>query len=294
MAAPIDPPKKGCKENHRSEKSSKWITFVVAAVCIGIGVWITWAIIDIIFSVNLNSTAAPVSFFFLLGLFLVLKNGLGKGLAILGTILAVCFVIWAVFWFTESPEYRAGMKAYDKEDFTTAVEKFSIVLADDPKNSEVYLKRGQALWRLGKTSEALLDLNRAIKLDYVYKDESYAARGLVYADLENPQAAADDFSVAIKELPSATDLCNRGIMYNRLKRFDLAIKDFKRALKLDDDYTNALWGMGDAFYHQGQWRNALIFYEKYVKSSDKMPEGLKSRIKVTRQKLVKEKTETNK
>lgn len=282
MSAPIDPSKKVQRENLRPEKSSKWITIAVAAVCIGIGVWIVWAIIDIIFSVNLNSTAAPISFFFLLGLFLVLKNGLGKGLAIFAAMLMVCMLIWAIFWFSESPEYRAGMKAYDKEDFTSAVEKFNVVLADDPKNSEVYLKRGQALWRLEKAAEALLDLNRAIKLDYVYKDESYAARGLVYADLGETQAAADDFSVAIKERPNPTDLSNRGIMYIRLKSYDKAVKDFRQALALDDDYLNAIWGMGDALYNQGKMQEALIQYERYINKGGKATAGLKARIQSIR------------
>jgi len=107
----------------------------------------------------------------------------------------------------------------------------------------------------------------------------------VFAALKNPKAAAQDFTTAIRERPSATDLCNRGIMYNRLKSYDLAVKDFKHALSLDKNHTNSFWGLGDAFYNQGKWQAALTYYRKYVKSGEKVSEGLKKRMETIQQKL---------
>lgn len=270
--------KPGKKQIQKHKDEPKWLVFLIAGIILAFGFWLLWIVLHKIFTFSESSTLAPAGFLFLLGFFLVLKNGLRKGLAIFGTMLVVLVIIWAIIWFSESPEYRAGMKAYDKEDFAAAVEKFNVVLEAEPKNSEVYLKRGQALWRLGNNEAALKDLNRAIALDYAFKDESYSARGLVHADLGNHRAAADDFSVALKENRNPYDLSNRGIMYLRLKQYAKAEKDFEKALSLDKNYSNALWGLGDALYEQGKLQEALKYYEKYIKKSSSVPAGLKAKI----------------
>lgn len=279
-------------QNNLTKKEKKkrrnWEVIVISVICIGIGSWLTWFIFKQIITAGSSSTAAPGAFMFVLGIFLVLKFGLRKGLGILATFLLVLVGIWAIIWFSASPEYRAGMNAFDKKDFATAIEKFNLVLEKEPDNAEVYLKRGTALWHLDKPSEALQDLNRAIKLDYPFKDESYSMRGLVFADLKNPNAAAQDFTVAFKERPNPYDVCNRGIMYIRLKRYDLAVRDFNRALSLDGDYANALRGMGEALYYQEKWQEALNYYNKYVKSGAKVSEGLKARIEALQHKITKD------
>jgi len=216
--------------------------------------------------------------FVMVALTCIVFGGFKEGLATFATIFLICVFIWGVIWFTESPEYRAGVNAYDEGDYATAIANFDLVIQKEPDHAEAYLKRCDALRHTGGATDALADCNRAIRLDYPFKEESYSIRGRVFTELGRFQEAIDDFSVASRVQPSAYDLVERGNLYNRLKRHKTALKDFNRALHLDKDYVWAYWGMGNALYSLNQRKAALTAYERYEKSGENMSKAMRARI----------------
>ena len=94
--------------------------------------------------------------------------------------------------------------------------------------------------------------------------------------------APGTFTVAVRERPNVYDLFERGRVYIKLKRYDLALKDFRQVLSMDNDYKSAYWGIGNAFYMQGKRKEALKAYERYEKSGEKITKGLRARIDALR------------
>jgi len=226
-----------------------------------------------------------VGAFVLTAVFCMLYGGPRQGLAMFALLFVVCAAITAVIWLLESPEYRAGFKAYYDEDYATAIENFNIVIKDGTGDSDVYVKRCKSLRRVGRATDALADCNQAIKLGHLPKDESYGTRGRVFADLGRLEKAVKDFTVAFKASPNVYDLFERGRVFILLKRYDLALKDFRQALSIDKDYKRAYWGIGNALYKQGKREDALKAYEQYEKSGEKINNGLKARINSLREEM---------
>ncbi len=273
---PPEKPGKGSKK-----KKSTWETLLYAAfivLSLGIAGWATWKIFGLLVAMNLPSTVAPGAFMIILALALIKFMGFGRGLAYFLIIGVVCTGIWAWVWFSESPEYRAGINAFDNEDFATAVKNLDIVIKNNPDHDEAYVKRCIALRRIGRSADALPDCNKAIKLGYIYEDESYRARAFVYEALGRPKEAVQDYTTALRARLNPYDLFNRGRMHRQLKQYDLAVRDFRKVLSLDKHFASAHWGLGNALYDQGNKKDALAAYEKYEKSGEKITKGLRARI----------------
>ncbi len=221
--------------------------------------------------------------FVLTAIFCIAFRGPKQGLVLFTLLFVVCTVIATVIWFRESPEFRAGFKAYYDKDYATAIENFNIVIKDGTDSSDVYVKRCKSLRRMGRAADALPDCNQAIKMGHLVKDESYGTRGRVYADLGKYEEAIKDFNVAVLENPNVYDLHERGRVYILLKRYDLALKNFRQVLALDNDYKSAYRGIGNALYKQGKRKEALKAYEQYEKSGKELTKRLKARIEALRQ-----------
>lgn len=268
--------KKSPNPRKKMNKGQKDILTIVCMVVItGGSIWLVYWFTTKLFS---WIVLGGVGCFVMVVLANILEGGLKRVLATLATIFLICVVVWGVIWFMESPEYRAGVNAYDDGDYATAITNFDQVIQKEPDHAEVYLKRCDALKRTGSAAEALADCNRAIRLDYPFKEESYRIRGRVLTELGRFTEAVNDFSVAIQTQPSAYDLVKRGNLYNDLKRHKKALKDFNRALYLDKDNVWAYWGMGNALYSLNQRKAALAAYERYEKSGEKMNKAMRARV----------------
>ena len=73
----------------------------------------------------------------------------------------------------------------------------------------------------------------------------YYNRGLEYKNLGKYQLAIDNFSRAIKINPDYLDAYNdRGIAYKNLGNYQLAIDDYTRAIQINPDYVKAYYNRG--------------------------------------------------
>jgi tetratricopeptide (TPR) repeat protein len=272
-------------KQRKRKKNKGWkdiLFFVGILALIVASLWLVYW-----FMMQLYSWAAlgGIGAFVLVAIFCMIFGGPKRGLAMFAILFVACTIITVVIWFLESPEYRAGMDAFDNGDYADAIANFNVVIEKEPDHAEVYVKRCDALRRIGRAADALRDCNRAIRLDYPFKEESYSVRGKVFAELGKFKKAVNDFSVAIQQAANPYDLLQRGYAYNNLGHYNRAIKDFKHALDLDDDFTYAYWGMGNALYRLGKRKAALKAYDKYEKSGKEMKKEMKARIESLRRQL---------
>jgi len=204
-------------------------------------------------------------------------------------LIIISAIAYIFMWFTQSPEYKAGMSAYDNAEYSAAAEHFTKVLTQDPDNFEVLLARCKALRKTGHPEQALADCSRTIQLDtYSNKTDAYAARARVYRDMGMEVKALRNFSLALQNyswdcMESKWYLLyERGILDINLGKNNAAIQDLKNAFELNKEWYPVWLPLGNAYYNIGNNDMALSAYEKYLNGydpkEDALPETIKERI----------------
>ncbi len=120
--------------------------------------------------------------------------------------------------------------------FDQAVEFFDQILKTPDLPSQrlasIYSDRGVALWRLGRSDEALKDFNRSIELSNA-SAATYNNRANVLIDLGKYDQAIADLDRAISLAPAyGAAYNNRGNANFQLGRNQEAVADYKRAIEL--------------------------------------------------------------
>ncbi len=117
------------------------------------------------------------------------------------------------------------------EDYQSAYRLWSDTISKRPGNARAYNDLGNALDAMGKTTEALANYEKAVKL--------------------KPQLAMAYY--------------NRAETLLKVGRVSKAIEQYDRALLLNPEYVKALKGKGDALVRAGQGNAAIHLYEKAVR-----------------------------
>lgn len=72
--------------------------------------------------------------------------------------------------------FSAGISAFYKSDYNTAIEKLSKVVESDPKHAEAFYYRGSANFNIRQFDKAIADLDMAVKIRPDYAD-AYSTKG---------------------------------------------------------------------------------------------------------------------
>jgi len=113
--------------------------------------------------------------------------------------------------------------------------------------------RQEAIWR-----NSITLMSRAIELYPERAVIPYNNRGLAYDRRGNLQLALSDYKSAIAISPEFTDAyINRGIVYGESSLFTLAIKDFSRAIEIDPGNAKAYMNRGAARLGADDYAGAL-------------------------------------
>jgi len=129
--------------------------------------------------------------------------------------------------------HQLGIIAYQRKQFSRAVELIDKAIAINPTDEAFYSNRGLALHEIKKFDLAIADFDRAIahKADYVL---AYYNRGNSLQALKKFDVALADYDKAISLKPDyAEAYSNRGVLLLELRNSDLAIADFDKAIAID-------------------------------------------------------------
>ena len=129
-----------------------------------------------------------------------------------------------------------GMLFREKGDLEKALEQYRLLLDSNPKN----------VLALGSLGDCLMALERFDEAIQVYKR-------------------------ALKILPDGEEKLNiqndLGICYFKKGEMEKAITEFKAVLKKNPDHVNAIYNLGQVYYHEGLTGRMKEDYEEFVKSS---------------------------
>lgn len=203
--------------------------------------------------------------------------------------------------------FKRGNLLFDIEEWKKAEADISKAISLEPGNFIYYYKRGGTRDRLNKYSDAYEDYNKAIELNPAYH-WAYLDRGLILNKSNVFKDADADFRHALQLQPNwgAALFCigenfsdqdnvdsamyyykraiffdslqykaynNLGTIYNKQKKYDLAIEQFDKALKVWSGYTFALTNRAQAKYDKGDKAGACADMKKAIDlgRKDKIP-----------------------
>lgn len=112
------------------------------------------------------------------------------------------------------------------------------------KKSVLYSNLGFAYYTLKKPDSALIFIEEALKIDSS-NASAYRWRGEIKYDENDNKGAVDDYSLAIKYDPSASNLFARGLGYYYLKNYKKALEDMDKAVDLNPNNGQYYYDRGD-------------------------------------------------
>jgi tetratricopeptide (TPR) repeat protein len=124
--------------------------------------------------------------------------------------------------FVALDQYESSIKIIDK------------AIKLNPENSDAYSMKAFCLNALGKYQLAIDEYDKIIKFDPSCQD-ACGKKGNILKGLARYDEAIAAYTQALAFEKSYLYYCNRAIIYQKIKKRDLALKDFKAAEKLLDE-----------------------------------------------------------
>lgn len=152
---------------------------------------------------------------------------------------------------------------------------------DNPDDVEMKTLLASSYWLIGKQKKALSVYEEILKIDSGNADTLYRL-GILYRQLGKQELALENLQKAVNEkLDNALFKSELAKQYELLKKYDLAINQWKAALKLlpqKTDYQGSIWeSIGGDYQNLGKLQDAKKAYEtglKFAPNSSSLKEKM--------------------
>ena len=156
-------------------------------------------------------------------------------------------------------------KGAAETDMELKIAYYSKSIRLDPNYGNAYSNRGLAYHDLGRETEAIADIDKAIELKAPDPHIDYNNRGSAKKALGRTDDAIRDYDKAIQLKPDYADAYyNRGIAKRALMRYEDAINDYTLSIKYDPINPEAFNNRGNAKDDLGRYEEALLDYNKAI------------------------------
>ncbi len=186
--------------------------------------------------------------------------------------------------------YRRAIIYRDMGNYDQALEDIQQLIASDTGNPEYYTIQGMILLQMEELNGARESFREALTIDPENKsaayqlhllDPSYELPEVVFTDKDFHYAFAKKafdafeagdyqesivyYNYAIKAAPEEADYYStRGLAHEKVGRFDLALKDFEKALSLDSYFVANYYRIGNILFRQSSFQKANQYYNIYL------------------------------
>jgi len=164
-------------------------------------------------------------------------------------LLLVIGLIAVLSSYAQSYNYDQAMDAIQAKDYEKAVDYLTRDLKDNPRAGLTFFYRAVLYHYNDQNSQALSDINNAIK--YLSAKEkkmvasAYLVRAKIYLKIDDNAKALNDYGLAIKLDTENTDAyIDRAHLFYQLKQYDKAETDYRQVLKIDEGELRAWTGLG--------------------------------------------------
>lgn len=137
-----------------------------------------------------------------------------------------------------------GIVNIEMKQYDIAEKFFEVLTRRFPDYTPGYLARSHMYLEMKDTTNALVDLNKAIEID-PYTSQSFSSRGLLYFSKEEYNMALADFDEAIRLDPYFEgNYINRGLVKYYLNDLRGAMADYDRVIEMDENNLIARFNRG--------------------------------------------------
>lgn len=167
--------------------------------------------------------------------------------------------------------------------YSDAVNDCKSMISIDPNQWEAYNNIGFVYVQQQKYTDAITNYDRAILINPNLNWEAFYSRGFAKFKLNLYKDAVEDISIAIRRNPNSIDSYRvRGISYNHLMKYDLAIKDLTQVLEANNTDPEALYERSLAYASSHRMNRALADLEIFKSIHPSRAASLEQIIKKTR------------
>lgn len=179
-------------------------------------------------------------------------------------------------------QYNLGLALMEAHRFRQGLVHFDAALEADPKDYEALGGKSECLFGLKEFKRAISTLNRAIRLQ-PQRCFAYYNKGVAFEESGEYSAALREFSKAIRLARTRKERTDvyfySGLCHFMLKRFSDAADDFADCARLNPEYPNVFWALGDCLIKLGDRRKAMKAYRKHLRRNPKDKADISSSLK---------------
>ncbi|HOG19487.1 MAG TPA: tetratricopeptide repeat protein [Salinivirgaceae bacterium] len=155
--------------------------------------------------------------------------------------------------------YYIGSGRYDlyKENYISAVARFTAVINSKPKLTEPWFLRGIAKYNLNDFRGAMEDFSMAIKINPFYSD-AFHYRGLTFEQLGDFNNAKEDLASAMELNPANSHIyADMGIIHIMHEEYEKALEYFNESLKIEKTLPDTYFNRAISYVHLGDTVQAI-------------------------------------
>ncbi|CAL1530862.1 unnamed protein product [Lymnaea stagnalis] len=119
----------------------------------------------------------------------------------------------------------------------------------------------------GKMMQAWKHFTAVIEVRQGYKP-ALEGRAIVNLQMSNTFGAFQDINTSINYGPTAELLTNRGVINQFMGDSVLAMQDYQKAIKLDQNFSLAYFNAGNVYFHTRHFKQALNYFTKAIECND--------------------------
>jgi formylglycine-generating enzyme required for sulfatase activity len=159
----------------------------------------------------------------------------------------------------EADAVATGLEHFRKQEWTRAVEHFTIAIQQSAEDPYGYWLRARSQERLGNTAEARDDYGEVVRLVDAPKDVTeLRARGNAFIELGRYDDAATDLRAALSlSSNDEQSLMLLGQVCELKKDLESAVEVYTRLIKIAPNSADALLRRGNAYVQLGKYRAGM-------------------------------------
>jgi clan AA aspartic protease (TIGR02281 family) len=194
------------------------------------------------------------------------------------TALVLMLELLALACFAQSVNFKEGKNAINNNDLESALKFFTNDIQDNPSCSATYYYRAWIYYKRSLYANALDDINLGLKLitkkQRLLKGGLYELKAKVNKELEEPDQAIENYTIAIKCDPKDDDFyAGRAQVYFEACQYEKSESDYLSILKFDENNARAMAGLGRSYLAQKRYDEAVKLLDRLKKLQPKYGVG---------------------
>ncbi|NCQ94316.1 MAG: tetratricopeptide repeat protein [Microcystis aeruginosa W11-06] len=174
-----------------------------------------------------------------------------------------------VYRFLGDFSTSAGREREARENYEQALTVINQAISLFPNNPNYYNEKWSVLSELKRYDEGLAAITQAIYL--APRAAWYVNRGILYRRQQKYELALDDYNQAIELNPNhANAYNNRGNLYQDLQKYELALDDFNKAIEINPNFAILYYNRGNLYINQQKYDLALSDYNQAIELDSKL------------------------